>query len=148
MGIWNFFLKLVFGLMPPSIWRISRGSRLAPEHRSYERRAVDRDDFVWEVFMSATVISLLAFCAMSVGWLPLLGSGFALASDQKAVAAQSLAGRLEQIEWRVFDLRVKQCNAMKEGSSPIAYTLQLNQQIKTYRELTGKNPDLPRCDQI
>lgn len=150
MPLISWLTKIVFGLVPPSVWRILRGARLAPIREDFaaDKIRVDRDAFVWEVFMSLTAIMGILFGLSASGMLSIMGSGYALASDQTATKQQIVATRLEQIEWRMFDLRVKQCEAIKRGESAQVFTIQLEQQIKTYREISGKEPSLPGCNQL
>jgi hypothetical protein len=143
MNVWEIALKLVFGLVPPSVWRLFKGSRLAAKYQHAERRSIDRDVFIWEVFVSITSMGLVG-----VAVLTFIGNGFALAKDQRSTEKQVIATRLEQLEWRMFDLRVKQCEAIKRGESPQVYTVQLAEQMKTYRAIAGRDPDLPRCEQV
>lgn len=152
MGIFLWLGKIFFGFVPPSVWKILRGARLAPIGQnpdlSHDKARVDRDTFVWEVFMSMTAVMGILFGLSAAGILPVLGTGYALASDQNTVRQQVVATRLEQLEWRMFDLRVKQCEAIKRGESPQIFTIQLEQQMKVYREISGKEPQLPGCNQL
>lgn len=142
-SVMGFLLKVCFGLIPPSIWKLMKGARLAPKFNHPERRNIDRDVFLWEIFVSLTSLSLVALAAITF-----LGNGFAYAKDQKSTEKQVVATRLEQLEWRMFDLRVKQCDSIKRGESPQVYTIQLGQLMKNYREISGKEPDLPKCEQV
>lgn len=87
--------------------------------------------------------------AYAWGYLAWLGiHGFASAEEQKATQAQVAAIRIEQLEARMFDLRIKQCDAIRRGESPRVYTVELQGKIITYRELTGNNPQLPACNEL
>lgn len=105
----------------------------------------------WRWFIVVTVtansVALVVHILLACGLTPLF-SGFAYASDQEESQKQVMATRLEQLEWRMFDLRVKQCEAIKRGESPRAFTIQLEQQLHTYRELKRAEPRLPSCSEI
>lgn len=105
----------------------------------------------WRWFIVVTVtansVALVVHILLACGLTPLF-SGFAYASEQAESQRQVLATRLEQLEWRMFDLRVKQCEAIKRGESPRAFTIQLEQQMHTYRELKRADPRLPTCSEI
>lgn len=147
----NFFaiiFRILLGLVPPSVWRMMRGARLSQKPVVHDRRSIDMDLFIWEVLMSAISLTSLAFGLISMGVVPSVGTGFAYASEQKEAEHQVLATRLEQLEWRMFDLRVKQCEAIKKSESPQAFTVQLVQQLATYRKISNKEPKLPQCDEL
>jgi len=74
-----------------------------------------------------------------LGFIPGAGSGFAMASDST---------RLEFLEGRLFDLKVKQCEAIDQGKSVQVYTIQIQEYSKKYRELTGRSPELPSCAEL
>lgn len=105
----------------------------------------------WRWFIVVTVtansVALVVHILLACGLTPMF-SGFAYASDQENSKGQIVATRLEQLEWRMFDLRVKQCEAIKRGESPRAFTIQLSQQMSTYRELKRELPRLPNCNEI
>src|SRR6478736_2882528 len=130
----------MLGLVPPSVWRLLRGGRLAPNVRGQERRHIDMDDFVWEVFMASVSVCAIVFALGAINVLPVFGGGFALAKDQKETARQVYEGRLDQIEGRRFDLKIRQCDAIKKGDSAQVYTELLRDQAKIYKTLAGKDP--------
>lgn len=145
---WNIFMKVTFGLIPPSVWRLFRGGRLAQRAQgNNDRRGIDMDVFVWEIAVSITSLAAIFFGLIAFGVIPTRAQ-VALASEQQAAAKQVIATRIEQLEWRIFDLTVKQCDAIKKGESARIYTLELIALIKTYTDLVGKQPDLPSCTQL
>jgi hypothetical protein len=105
----------------------------------------------WRWFIVVTVtansVALVVHILLACGLTPFF-AGFAHASDQKADQRVNLVSRLEQLDWRMFDLRVKQCEAIKKQESPRVFTWQLDQLVKVYYDLTTRYPQLPSCEQI
>lgn len=99
----------------------------------------------------------LGFFAWAVGLLgPFkMGEGFAYAGEMKQLEQQVqeskesvLAGRLDFLLARAFDLRILQCTAIAEHKSPQVYTIQLREVLKDYAELTKDPLMLPACEEL
>lgn len=56
--------------------------------------------------------------------------------------------RIEQLEKAAFDYRGQQCKAIREGQPPDAYTAMLQQTLRRYEEVTGKEFRLPDCTEL
>lgn len=83
------------------------------------------------------------------GWLGTFGfPGPARALEVLAIKDEARLARIEVIEQRMFDLRVKQCEAIKASESPRVYTIQLQQLIDRYWQLTQRQPVLPICEEL
>lgn len=91
--------------------------------------------------------ALTIHIALACGLLPMF-PGFANAGEMQAVHLQSKLARLEQLQWRMFELRVKQCEAIAKGESPRVYTVQLEEQQRTYLALTNGTYSLPLCNEM
>ncbi len=95
---WPTVLKvLLLGLVPPSIWRLFRGARLG-NNATVDRRAIDRDVFLWEACMAAGMLSFIFFVLMAYGLLPFLSNGFVLAADVDTKVKATIESRVAQIE--------------------------------------------------
>jgi len=90
----------------------------------------------WRV---ATAVGLLGAYGL-LGPVPGL-SGFAYADDSKAV-------RVDALDSEIFELRVKQCQAIEQGQSPLVYTVRLNEKWRTYVGLVGHDPKVPDCREL
>jgi len=103
----------------------------------------------WFIVMTVTAnsVALTVHILLACGMTPFF-AGFAYASEQHESQAQLKTARLEQLDWRLFDLRVKQCEAISKGESPRVFTWQLDQLTRVYLELSGRLPQLPSCEQI
>lgn len=83
------------------------------------------------------------------GWLGTFGyPGPARATEIAVVKEEARLGRIEGLESRMFDLRVKQCEALKANQSPRVFTVQLQQLIDRYYALTQRSPTLPSCEEL
>lgn len=71
-----------------------------------------------------------------------------LGFDGFAFAGESKEARIEALDTEIFELRIKQCQAFEERSSPIAYTIRLNEKRKKFEELTGRQPRIPTCEEL
>lgn len=89
------------------------------------------------------IVTMLAF-----GMLPWAFPGFASAQDQHHAQTQIIETRVEQLEWRMFELRIKQCEAISRDENPRIYTIQLEQLFRTYRTLNREPPALPACREL
>jgi len=83
------------------------------------------------------------------GWLSTFGyPGPARATEISTVKEEARQTRLEGLESRMFDLRVKQCEALKASESPRVFTIQLQQLMDRYFQLTQRQPNLPTCEEL
>lgn len=83
------------------------------------------------------------------GWLSTFGyPGPARATEMTAVKEEARLARIEGLEQRMFDLRVKQCEALKANESPRVFTIQLQQLMDRYWALTLRQPALPTCEEL
>lgn len=101
--------------------------------------------WAWLVTMGLLMsgLHILLACGLLPGF-----SGFAYASDLLPVQSAVVSGRQEFLEGRAFELRVKQCEAIDEGKSPQVYTVQLQEVLKKYYDLTKMRMDLPACQEL
>lgn len=85
-----------------------------------------------------------------VCWLCLLGSGtlysyavstFATNNDVKAIS-------IKLTESTLFDLRTKQCEALRREQPGVAYAAKIREVMREYRELTGGDYSLPDCREL
>lgn len=111
----------------------------------------DPSVMAWRYFVVtvtlANSVALAGHIAIACGLTPWFG-GFAYAADQKSAQAQIMETRAEQLEWRMFELRIKQCDALKKGENPQVYTIQLDELFKKYRVLKNEIPSLPQCREL
>jgi hypothetical protein len=102
----------------------------------------------WRWWMSATLVAtnlaLMTHIAIACGLLPFY-PGFAYASDVQEAKSESRANRIESLQWRMFELRVKQCVAIDKGDSPRAFTIQMEVQQEKFHALTNSYHPLPDC---
>lgn len=63
-----------------------------------------------------------------------------------AEEVQALSVQID--EQRAFDLRAEQCRAIKEGHNAARYTLELQQVLARYREVSGDDYRLPHCEEL
>src|SRR3989304_9621106 len=105
----------------------------------------------WRYFVVTVTVAnsivLAGHVALACGLTPWF-AGFAYASDQKTAESQISETRAEQLEWRMFELRIKQCDAIKKGESPQVYTIQLDELYRKYRVLKDETPSLPQCREL
>lgn len=93
-------------------------------------------------------MALAIHIALACGLTPFF-AGFADASDIEIIRMQNKTSRLEQLQWRMFELRVKQCEAIVKGESSRAFTVQLEESQRTYLTLTnGMTYTLPMCEEL
>ena len=111
----------------------------------------DYDVMVWRwIVVVVTVMNAMGLAihvALACGITPVF-SGFAYASDVKSTQVQLADVRVEQLEWRAFDLRVKQCEAIKKHENPQPFTIQLSDIIKRYQGLTSRRLQIPQCNEL
>jgi hypothetical protein len=95
----------------------------------------------------ANSAALALHIALACGLLPFY-PGFAYAADVKDARLEARSGRLEQLQWTMFELRTRQCEAIDKGASPRGFTIQLEQQQKTYYSITNEYHELPSCQEL
>lgn len=85
-----------------------------------------------------------------VCWVCLLVTfgGMAWANRTFADADDVRTIRVEQLEQRAFDLRGQQCQAIRNGAAPAAYTTMLQQVLRSYKEITESDYRLPDCSEL
>lgn len=88
-------------------------------------------------------LHILIACGLVPGF-----SGFALASDVTTIQTAVSSTRQESLEGRAFELRVKQCEAIESGKSPQAFTVQLQDLLRKYYDLTKQRMELPTCQEL
>jgi hypothetical protein len=99
--------------------------------------------------LSGVWLVVLAMIVVSFGVWPAVYPGFANAEDQQQVQSDIGDLRVEALTTRIFNLRVSQCQAIKDGKSAAAYTVQLTEQLLLYEKLTGKvYQNLPKCEEL
>jgi len=67
--------------------------------------------------------------------------GFASASEAKEA-------RIALLDSEIFELRIKQCQALDQGQSPLVYTVRLNEKWREYTNLVGHEPKVPDCREL
>lgn len=111
-------------------------------------RASDRDVELWRWFIvtvvTGTAVIVILEVALAWGVLPIF-AGFAYASDVKTAKSEILQTRIEQLEWRIFDLQVKRCEAQRKGENPQVFTVQIEELGKKYWYLTNREVKIPDC---
>lgn len=111
----------------------------------------DRQVMAWRYFVVtvtvANTITLAGHIVLACGLTPWF-AGFAYASDQKTAQIQIAELRVESLEERMFDLRVKQCEAIDKGESPRQYTIRLEDLLRKYWDLKKERPPLPVCAEL
>lgn len=97
------------------------------------------------------VLRLLdSFSPKQICWLCLLftisiaGWGFATFARESDVTAI----RVELLQGRLLDLRIRQCTAIKEGQSAVFFARQYAEQADKYEELTGRQPKTADCAEL
>lgn len=72
--------------------------------------------------------------------------GFAYAGDVDKLRGEVMSIKVELVEQRIFESRVRQCES-DSGASRF-YRGQLQELMRKYRELTGSDYELPACDEL
>ena len=125
--------------------------------------------FHWRVVIVTAGNSIVtgAFLAVSFGAVPFISGGFAARDDldkAKATITQSLdfqSGqwrevRRAQVDSKIFDIRVRQCSAIKardrgqEGADLVVQfaTERLQEQLQAYWDLTRMRYRVPDCSEV
>ena len=98
----------------------------------------------WMVFLKLWM--LLAFAFWSLDLMPGF-PGLARADELRQLSDEIRLSRIETLEPRLFDLRVKQCLADSPGTRQ-AYAGQLAKSMRAFYELTGTRYELLDCAEI
>lgn len=56
--------------------------------------------------------------------------------------------RVELLQQRLLDLRIRQCQAIKDGQPAAFWAGQIQEQATKYYELTNRSPQLPGCGEL
>lgn len=127
------------------------GSKLAKKLKPPKQNDDDDVIMAWRWFMAigltANSIVLVIHILLACGLTPMF-SGFAYASELRLSSKELLMSRTQQLEWRMFDLRVRQCESMNKNESATVYTVQLDQLMRQYVEITNSQPRLPFCKEL
>jgi hypothetical protein len=86
--------------------------------------------------------------ALACGFLSGVWPGFAKADETTKIKEEVQVTRVENLEARIFDLRVSQCAAIREGKSAQVFTIQLQTLLQKYAQLTRTTPNLPICEEL
>jgi hypothetical protein len=91
---------------------------------------------------------LVVHIAFACGWLAWTGiSGFAYASDVQNVSDDVSAIKVELLEQRIFETRLRQCQS--ESAEPRTfYREKLQELLRKYRELMAADYALPGCREL
>lgn len=73
---------------------------------------------------------------------------FARNTDVSAVRQDLSMLRVDVLEQQAFDLRVKQCEAIRGGQRGTLYRERLQSFMALYRKLTGTDWPLPECNEV
>lgn len=103
----------------------------------------------WIVVVATLINSgvLTLHILLSWGWVPFF-QGFGTYTDQKQQRADIAVFREEQLEWRIFDLKSKQCEAIANHQNPLVFTFQIDQAWRAYNALTGHDPHPIKCSEL
>lgn len=90
-------------------------------------------------------ISPLQACWLCIA-ITLGGGGYALHAFARNADVVEL--RVEWWQDRLLDLRIRQCDAVKEGRSAAFFALKIQELADQYQQLTGRRPDQPACGEL
>lgn len=98
----------------------------------------------WRISIGLAMVILYGHVLLACGWLQSLGfSGFAYASDVKSI-------KVELLEQRIFDARLRQCTATSQESRQF-YASKVQELLSKFREAEGRTGGqyrLPTCDEV
>lgn len=107
----------------------------------------------WRVFLAGTVIAMAVgisvHIALACGFIPVLFSGFASASDLASLTQQQQTMRAEIVGDALYNLKKDQCMAQNAGNLQAAQSQdqRIREKRDIYRRITnGHDYDLPPCD--
>jgi hypothetical protein len=105
----------------------------------------------WRLSIALWQIGLTAFVTFHVAWacnwLPGIG-GFAMAADVEKLQRDVHTIIVAQVRGDLFAVRVKQCEAMKEGRPTAVYAEKLQDLLAIYEDATGGTYRLPLCQEM
>lgn len=90
---------------------------------------------------AVTIIAFWLFAAWSFGVIPAWGSGFAKASDVKAITVSLL-------EASILDLRIRYCSAPDGTDAKLYFATQTQTKVRLYETATGFAFPLPSCKDL
>lgn len=88
-----------------------------------------------------TILSLGFFAAWSLGMVPALGQGFALASDVKSITVSLL-------ETSILNYRTRYCQAPDGTDVKRYFYTQTQSKVRLYKTTTGSEFSLPPCKDL
>lgn len=102
----------------------------------------------WRLVVFAVLVMMMIHIAWACGWLDYLhlGKGFAYADDVKDAQSEVTSIKLELIEQRLFETRIRFCKA-DEGSRRI-YTEKIRDLMGKYQSITRLQYQLPDCKEL
>lgn len=91
---------------------------------------------------------LVLHIAVACGWMAWAGMpGFAYASDVTSVRNDVSSIKVELLEQRIFDTRLRQCESTSAEPRTF-YREKLQELMRKYRELTAADYRLPGCEEL
>lgn len=107
----------------------------------------------WRVLLAGTVIAMAVgiatHIALACGFVPVLFSGFASASDVANLSSQQQEMRVENLGDALYNMKKDQCIAQSAGNLQAAQgqDQRIREKRDLYRRLTkGQDYDLPSCE--
>jgi hypothetical protein len=94
----------------------------------------------------ATVGALVVHIALAYGYLAIMHPGFAKADDLVQLKLEWREAREADLESRILDLRVKQCQA--SSTVKHLYTDSLQKIMVQYTKMSGRQYPLPNCQDL
>lgn len=105
---------------------------------------------IWKRILSS--FSPQQICWVCVGLLGVMGT-YGLNTFAKTGMVQHLSDevkgvRVELLQQRLLDLRIRQCESIRAQQSAQFFARQITEQSGKYRELVHAPPDLPTCTEL
>lgn len=130
--MWEFFLRLVGGLVPL-------------------HNADSETQFRYQLRLGLTVsviiIWLIGVTVDAFGLLPGWSQGFALATDVQKVVTEIRQNRVQTIDNQVLELRLKHCQAKSDEARQL-YWAKIAALQTEYQVLTVRAYLMPRCEDL